>query len=194
MTMQVDKARLGEVEAAARAMCVEGGFDPDEIVSNDGSRWRYYAPGAVAAIRSLRSTEGKEGEIEQLTRERDEAWEARNENAKLKGQRDAALARIKEMQDSNSRMAEAFGKLTDRAEAAEAHAAKLREALTPSGGTKAAYSGEFFEHVEIANPMFEDNEDDEPETIMQSVPVSWTTIKEIMAAISARAALTRSPE
>lgn len=63
----------------------------------------------------------------------------------------------------------------------------LEEALTPSGDTKAAYSGEFHERIEIGNPMYEGNEDDEPETIIQSVPVSWTTIKEIMAAIRARA-------
>lgn len=44
-----------QVEAAARAMCVEGGFDPDEIMANDGPRWRYYAPGAVAALNAAAS-------------------------------------------------------------------------------------------------------------------------------------------
>lgn len=65
---------------------------------------------------------------------------------------------------------------------------RLREALTPSGETKAAYIGEFYERIEIANPEFDDD-DLAPETIMHPFMVSWTTIKEIMAAISARAAL-----
>lgn len=38
------------IEEAARALCVQGGFDPDEIMANDGPRWRYYAPGARAVI------------------------------------------------------------------------------------------------------------------------------------------------
>ena len=38
------------LEAAARAMCIQGGFDPDEIMPNDGPRWRYYLPGLVPAI------------------------------------------------------------------------------------------------------------------------------------------------
>jgi len=75
--------------------------------------------------------------------------------------------------------------LNSRISSLEEENKRLSEALTPSGDTKAAYAGELFERVEIVNPMFEGNEDDEPETIMQSVPVSWTTIKEIMAAIRA---------
>ena len=67
----------------------------------------------------------------------------------------------------------------------------MRVALEPSGDTKAAYIGEFFEEIETYNPAHEDDSD-EPETIIQRVPVSWTTIKQIMAAISARAALSRS--
>jgi hypothetical protein len=72
-------------------------------------------------------------------------------------------------------------------ETAEKWCDNLRDALTPSADTKAAYIGEFHERIEIANPMFEGNEDDEPETIAQSVTVSWTTITEIMAAILAQA-------
>ena len=41
------------VEAVARAMCEDGGFDPDERMANGGPRWGYYVPGAVAAIRTL---------------------------------------------------------------------------------------------------------------------------------------------
>lgn len=59
---------------------------------------------------------------------------------------------------------------------------RLREALTPSGATMAAYIGEFkFNHT-VWDP------DGEYE-IVHSVAVPWTTIKEIMAAIRARAAL-----
>jgi hypothetical protein len=41
------------VEAAARAMCVDGGFDPDEMMPNDGPRWKYYVSGARAALSTL---------------------------------------------------------------------------------------------------------------------------------------------
>lgn len=72
---------------------------------------------------------------------------------------------------------------------AEAKLAAMREALTPSGDTEAAYMGEFTIAVErIVN---EDNEpDDETEGVSDPydhVPVPWTTIKEIMAAIKVRA-------
>jgi hypothetical protein len=69
-----------------------------------------------------------------------------------------------------------------RAEAAEAENAKLREALTPSGDTKAAYSGEF----QISVYDCEDNQGNE---VWRQVLVDWTTIKAIMSAIRARAAL-----
>ena len=58
-----------------------------------------------------------------------------------------------------------------RAQAAEIK--RLREALTPGAETKAAYMGEFQFRL-----------DDCP-----TVNVPWTTIKQIMAAIRARAAL-----
>ena len=51
-------------------------------------------------------------------------------------------------------------------------AARMREALEPSGDTKAAYLGEFSFHDGLKKRV-----------------VPWTTIKEIMAAIRARAAL-----
>lgn len=61
----------------------------------------------------------------------------------------------------------------------------MREALTPSGDTKAAYRGEF----KIDVPEMVENDDGEMEEHWRSIPVPWTTIKEIMAAIVARAAL-----
>lgn len=66
----------------------------------------------------------------------------------------------------------------------------LERALEPSAETKAAYSGEFFERLEISNPNFDEDDENEPETLVQQVPVSWTTIKEIMAAIRSQATLT----
>jgi hypothetical protein len=59
----------------------------------------------------------------------------------------------------------------------------LVEALTPSGDTKAAYMGEF--HF----PQTMTGDDGEDVTVKTYVP--WTTVKEIMAAIRARAALDR---
>jgi hypothetical protein len=63
----------------------------------------------------------------------------------------------------------------------EAENERLREALTPSGDTKTAYMGEFSFNIE-------DYDEDGMEWA-RVVTVPWTTIKEIMAAIRARAAL-----
>lgn len=41
------------VERCARAMCLAGGYDPNEIMSNDGPRWRYYEEGTTAALAAL---------------------------------------------------------------------------------------------------------------------------------------------
>lgn len=57
----------------------------------------------------------------------------------------------------------------------------LKEALTPSGHTKAAYIGEFHFHIE-------EQGEDEMCPVTRKIAVPWTTIKEIMAAISTRAA------
>lgn len=59
---------------------------------------------------------------------------------------------------------------------------RLTEALTPSAATKEAYIGEF----NVPYPVIDENGDE----IMQHINVPWTTIKEIMAAIRARQALT----
>lgn len=72
---------------------------------------------------------------------------------------------------------------TLRADLAEAREkiARLTEALTPSGDTKAAYMGEFEFIVFGMN--------DDGEECSHKITVPWTAIKEIMAAIKARAAL-----
>ncbi|MFZ5744433.1 MAG: hypothetical protein ACOY7T_08145 [Pseudomonadota bacterium] len=66
-------------------------------------------------------------------------------------------------------------------EALRGEVARLREALDPSGDTKAAYMGEFWFSLTRT--------DEDGEEYQEQVYVPWTTIKEIMAAISARAAL-----
>lgn len=58
----------------------------------------------------------------------------------------------------------------------------LREALEPSGETKAAYIGEF-----SFDAMVPDIDDENDELVPMKVDVPWTTIKEIMAAIVKRA-------
>ena len=72
-------------------------------------------------------------------------------------------------------------RLRDERDAALARVEKLREALTPSGDTKATYMGEF--SFMIAD--FDEN----GEEMDRKVYVPWDQIKEIMAAILARAAL-----
>ena len=68
----------------------------------------------------------------------------------------------------------------------QAQVERLSEALTPSGDTKAAYHGEFSFIIKQA----QEDEDGEAIEVDQRVYVPWTTVKEIMAAIRARAALT----
>lgn len=58
--------------------------------------------------------------------------------------------------------------------------ARLLEALTPSGATKAAYSGEF--RFSFVHGVDEDGND-----VSINVQVPWTTIKDVMAAIVKRA-------
>ncbi len=47
------------IEAAAKVMCESGGFNPDEIMANDGPRWRCYVPGATAAIDAYESARAR---------------------------------------------------------------------------------------------------------------------------------------
>ena len=64
--------------------------------------------------------------------------------------------------------------------------ARLREALTPSGHTKAAYHGEF--DFNITDTVFDPDAEEFIE-VQRKIYVPWTTVKEIMAAILARAVL-----
>jgi hypothetical protein len=62
---------------------------------------------------------------------------------------------------------------------------RLRAALTPSAETKVAYWGEFH--------FTEETVDDEGVPYYRKIAVPWATIKEIMAAILARADLAQEP-
>ena len=75
----------------------------------------------------------------------------------------------------------AVAKAADRIVTLAAERDRLREALTPNEATKEAYMGEFY----FSQTMIGDDGNDV--TVKTSVP--WTTVKEIMAAILARAAL-----
>jgi hypothetical protein len=79
--------------------------------------------------------------------------------AALEAERVSHTATLKDAQDECA-----------RAEAAKAEVARLREALTPSGDTKADYIGE------IIDPI-------------TGKSISWTAIKMVMKMIAARAAL-----
>lgn len=76
-----------------------------------------------------------------------------------------------------------YAALTARATAAEQRVRALEEALTPSGDTKAAYIGEFKFTIEVEEP----DEVGEMNTVDREIVIPWTTMKEIMAAILARA-------
>ena len=65
--------------------------------------------------------------------------------------------------------------------ALDAKVAGLVEALEPSAETKAAYMGEFYMGVTMSHPCLGEE--------TRKVQIPWTTIKEVMAAIRARAAL-----
>jgi hypothetical protein len=75
--------------------------------------------------------------------------------------------------------------LSAKPEAGESEVERLREALTPSGATKAAYIGEFSFNVI--------DRDEDGEEVPRRALVPWDQIKEIMAAIRERAALKGTP-
>lgn len=54
------------VEKAARAMCEQGGYDPEERMPNDGPRWRYYCDGARAALSSALSEQTLQVRVQAL--------------------------------------------------------------------------------------------------------------------------------
>jgi len=82
-------------------------------------------------------------------------------------------------------VSELWGAIMSRLLSSSKAEVEMREALTPSGDTKAAYSGEFKFSI---TETFEDDDGDVVER-SRDILVPWTTIKEIMAAIAARAAL-----
>jgi hypothetical protein len=114
-----------------------------------------------------------------LQRVRDEAHEAGSSrivymSLKQRDYYERQEARAEKAEEENNA-------LVTRLKIAENDARALREALTPSADTKATYIGEF------GHPVKAYDEDGEEITFPATVP--WTTIKEIMAAILARATL-----
>jgi hypothetical protein len=47
------EVKMDMIERVARAFCTDGGLDPDEMMPNDGPRWRYYDTLARAAIEAM---------------------------------------------------------------------------------------------------------------------------------------------
>jgi len=95
--------------------------------------------------------------------------------------RDHRLAATKEMQDAINFYAGRYAERCSDVLVLKAAAKEMREALTPSAETKAAYMGEFEFAFEF--------QDEDGYDHTANICVPWTTIKEIMAAIRARAAL-----
>ena len=89
--------------------------------------------------------------------------------------------RVKELEAENARVAalndEQAAIIVDQ----RLEILRLREALAPSGDTKASYMGEFSFSLTRTGECGDE--------YSEKVYVPWTTIKEIMAAILARAAL-----
>lgn len=145
------------------------------------------------ADRARMDAEAKLAEVE---KERDEARRRRDEwKAKAEGYDElsaAVRAKIKAEPATMSRvlLKAALIEADRRAETAEATVATLtaqveamRGALTPSADTKADYIGEFsFDYCT--------GFDADGNEVVSRISVPWTTIKEIMAAIRARAAIT----
>lgn len=103
--------------------------------------------------------------------------EIKAENSSLQSENERLkldYAALKQWWDTNPSLAQR------RAEQAEAERDRLREALTPSGDTKADYHGEFSFETE-------DGETDAGIERYRKVYVPWDTVKQIMAAILARA-------
>lgn len=44
----------GMIERCCRVMCADAGFNPDEVMPNDGPRWVYYKPLFISAIKAVR--------------------------------------------------------------------------------------------------------------------------------------------
>lgn len=97
---------------------------------------------------------------------------------------------VKRVQSADAYIIEQLTRAASAEAERDALAAKLAvmdAALTPSAATKAAYIGEFHFDWTVWDPTGE-------EQITHRVPVPWTTIKEIMAAISRRAREARASE
>jgi hypothetical protein len=96
--------------------------------------------------------------------------------ARLESELSDALTDLNTARQDNASFGPEFKRL-------KAEVERWKEASTPSAETKAAYWGEF--HIE------EDATDEDENLTTRKIAVPWHVVKEIMAAISARAALTQ---
>ncbi len=149
-----------------------------EVEGNDLSEAAWSSLTARNAELSVRVS-AAETRVAELERERDAA-----RDDALAAEADAD-ARARHASEADHDLVAAEAQVAER----DATIARLREALTPSDETKAAYIGEF--DLPVADAYL----DDDGELVERDriVMVPWTTIKEIMAAIRARAALTATP-
>lgn len=113
--------------------------------------------------------------------------EADGRHANVLSAYDAAVADAVRLKDANTALRRVIEDGEAALTAAEAEVGRLKRATTPSPATKAAYVGEFHFDWTVWAP----NGD---EQITHRVQVPWTTIKQIMAAIRARACLSSKKE
>lgn len=92
--------------------------------------------GTIEPLVRLSDAQALSTQVQRLTEESEALRKASNENAKLRGQRDAALARIKQMQDSNSRMAEEWSSLKDQISILKTALKRIAD-MTGTAGTEA---------------------------------------------------------
>ena len=172
-------AALRDCDAERDAMRAALGADDKMIseITEDVVRWKRRAEaaeGELVVTDKLLLTKTQQS-LDRLARA--EAADAEIVELNLNATaRDVRIFELREELDN------AEAKLAER----DAEVARLREALTPSGDTKAEYSGEFSVRVY-------DIDEDENE-VPRDVLVDWTTIKAIMTTISARAALNKEPK
>ncbi len=170
--LRTDNATLTEAVAKARSVAREW-EELCEKLTTELSRWpEEIAAALCATVKADRTVETWAAHVRREHEAHTETWsrfrDAKDESAALQAERDELRAELTARRLQVESLSEDMGAVELRAERAEAEVERLREALTPSASTKGAYHGEF--HL--------------ADTI-----VPWTTIKDIMAAISNRAAL-----
>ena len=114
-----------------------------------------------------------------LERVQDELRSRMDDYRQRAEQAEAEVKRLEGVEQELVRMREVRDDEAQRASDFEAEVLRLREALMPSGQTKAAYMCEF----SVPLPDL----DEYGIAVMRHINVPWVTIKQIMATIAARA-------